>query len=84
MRIFLTKKANRDLVYWKDCDPKKSDRILQLCADMKEHPFTGIGKPEPLKFDLQGYWSRRIDRHHRIVYRVINDTIEILSCRFHY
>lgn len=72
--------------YWKKSDPAMTKRIIKLLKDMQEHPFTGIGKPEPLKYELFGYWSRRINSEHRIIYRVDNDLIEIyvLSMRFHY
>ena len=61
-------------------------KIKRLLEDMAEHPFIGIGKPEALKYDLAGYWSRRINTEHRIVYRVIEDVIEIevLVMRYHY
>ena len=62
------------------------NKITSLLEDIAMHPFTGIGKPEPLKYDLSGYWSRRINSEHRIVYRVHDDLIEVyvLSIRYHY
>ena len=59
-------------------------KIKGLITECQRQPFEGTGKPEPLKGDLAGYWSRRIDREHRLVYRVVGDDLEILSCRFHY
>lgn len=65
-------------------DKKILKRINVLIKDIIRNPFEGIGKPEPLKFDLTGLWSRRIDREHRIVYRAIDDNILIYACRYHY
>jgi toxin YoeB len=75
--------AKEDLDYWKR-DPKIVERIEKLIENMKLTPFTGIGKPEPLKHDLSGYWSRRINDRHRIVYKVHKNIIYIAQCRFHY
>ncbi len=84
MEVRFTDAAYKDFQYWKKCDPKKVERIRKLCKDIEKGSFAGIGKPEPLKFDLQGYWSRRIDKVHRLVYRVDEKGILILSCRYHY
>lgn len=84
MVIEFTESANKDYKWWKENDPKKKDRILSLLEDMKIRPFKGTGKPEPLKFDLQGCWSRRIDKVNRLVYKVENKKIIVISCRFHY
>ena len=62
----------------------KALRIIQLIEQMLRSPFTGPGKPEPLKFRLVGCWSRRIDREHRLVYKVESDTLVVLACRYHY
>ena len=59
-------------------------RINQLIKDIDRNGYEGIGKPEPLKYELQGYWSRRIDDEHRLVYRIVDNKIEIVSCRLHY
>ena len=59
-------------------------KINELIKDIQRTPFEGRGKPEPLKYDLSGFWSRRIDREHRLVYRVIENEILIYSCKFHY
>lgn len=73
-----------DYLYWQSQDRKTLKRINALIRDMKRSPFEGIGKPEPLKWDYQGAWSRRIDSANRIVYTVIGDDLCILSCRDHY
>jgi toxin YoeB len=70
--------------YWQSEDKKTLKRINQIINDIKRSPFEGIGKPEPLKHDLQGYWSRRIDSQNRIIYRIEENQIRILACRFHY
>jgi toxin YoeB len=84
MKIQFTKNALKDLEYWEKNDPKKADRIEQLCNDIERHPFKGIGKPEPLQWGLQGYWSCRINKKHRLTYAVEKDSIVIISCRHHY
>jgi len=84
MRITFSKNAWDDYLSWQSEDRKMLKKINELIKDIQRNPFTGIGKPEPLKFDLSGYWSRRIDREHRLVYQVINKEILIYSCRYHY
>lgn len=87
MEIRYTKTALDDLSYWKKIGNKQIlSKIERLLTDIAEHPFTGIGKPEPLRFELAGYWSRRINAEHRIVYRVEGDQIivVVISMRFHY
>jgi len=79
-----TGEAWKDYQYWIDNDKKQLKRINQLIKDIDRNPFEGIGKPEPLKANLQGYWSRRIDSEHRIVYTVENKEIVYISFRFHY
>lgn len=76
--------AIEDLAYWVKKDRKKAEKILDLVQEIAKDPFHGMGKPEPLKYDLSGCWSRRIDQEHRIVYSTANEKIRILSCRFHY
>lgn len=71
-------------MYWQKTDKKILRRINLLIQDIKRSPFEGIGKPEPLKYDLSGYWSRRIDDEHRIVYKVQNDAILLSQLRYHY
>ncbi|AEA00654.1 MULTISPECIES: Txe/YoeB family addiction module toxin [Aerococcus] len=69
---------------WKENDRKVYDKIYRLLRAIKEAPYQGLGKPEPLKYDLSGYWSRRLTRQDRLVYRVTDDAIEVLSCKYHY
>jgi toxin YoeB len=76
--------AFEDLAWWVERDRAQALRIIRLIRDVQRDPFTGTGKPEPLKRELQGCWSRRIDREHRLVYQVHQDKIRILACRFHY
>lgn len=73
-----------DYIYWQTQDKKTLKRINNLIKDTERSPFEGIGKPEPLKGDLSGFWSRRIDDTNRLVYRINNSKLEILSCRGHY
>jgi toxin YoeB len=70
--------------YWQSNDKATFRKINALIKECQRHPFEGIGKPEPLKGDLSGYWSRRIDREHRLVYRVRDGALEIVQCRYHY
>jgi len=84
MEVEFTESAHQGLQYWQSNNPKKVERIRKLCADIKKNQFEGIGKPEPLKYDLQGCWSRRIDRINRLVYKIDNDKLIILACRYHY
>ncbi len=76
--------SRSDYVYWQGADKKKLKRINTLIKEIKRDPFEGIGKPEPLKNQLKGCWSRRIDHEHRLVYEVTETSIRIVSCRFHY
>jgi len=73
-----------DLTWWVNTDRKKALRLLRLILESQTEPFGGIGKPEPLKYDLAGAWSKRIDDEHRLVYEVTQDKIRVLSCRNHY
>ena len=73
-----------DLAWWIQQDRDKAFRIVNLIKDVQRDPFRGIGKPEPLKHELKGCWSRRIDREHRLVYEVTEGKIRILACRYHY
>lgn len=70
--------------YWIAHDKVGLRKLNRLIAECLRHPFDGTGKPEPLKGDLSGFWSRRIDREHRLVYRVTADAIIIVQCRYHY
>ena len=69
---------------WRNINKKIQERIIKLLEEIQINPFEGTGKPEPLKFNLKGCWSRRIDDEHRLVYQVTNDEIIIISCKFHY
>ena len=73
-----------DLSWWIEKDRKKALRIIKLIKEIQRDPFHGTGKPEPLKHELSGCWSRQIDQEHRLVYEVKKDTIRILACRYHY
>ena len=83
-KILFEPRARDEYDWWKTNDQKGVDRIKALINDIKAHPFKGIGKPEPLKYQKQGYWSRRINQVDRIVYKVTDDAIIVISCRYHY
>lgn len=82
--IMSTERTWEEYCYWQNQDRKTLKRINQLLIDIKRNEFAGIGKPEPLKNDLSGFWSRRIDEANRIVYRIVNEQIEIVQCKGHY
>jgi toxin YoeB len=88
MRLAWTKNAWEDYLYWLDNDPETLRWINDLIKDIRRDPFKGLGKPEPLKHKLSGWWSRRITQEDRLVYRVTgkddSKQLEIASCRFHY
>jgi toxin YoeB len=84
MRIVFSKNAWEDYTSWLQIDKKMLRKINDLIKDVQRNPHSGIGKPEPLKYDLAGYWSRRIDHEHRLVYQVIDNDIRIISCKYHY
>jgi toxin YoeB len=84
MVLTFSENAWGDYVYWQKIDKKIVKKINELIKDIQRSPFNGIGKPEPLKYDLAGYWSRRIDHEHRLVYQVIENELLIYTCRFHY
>lgn len=73
-----------DLAWWVEKDRKTALRIIKLLKEIQRDPFQGIGKPEPLRHQFAGCWSRRIDDEHRLVYEVFEDKIRILACRYHY
>ena len=79
-----TDEAWKSYLYWQTQDRKTLKRISKLIADVLRSPFEGIGKPEPLRENLSGFWSRRIDDTNRLVYAVDNNAITIISCRYHY
>lgn len=84
MEFLFKDTAERDLAYWYRNNPSIIKKINALLVDMKQHPFEGLGKPEPLKGDLGKYWSRRINKQHRIVYTVEDNSITIYSLKGHY
>ena len=84
MKITFSLNAWQDYLSWQQQDKKMLKKINQLIKDIQRTPFEGVGKPEPLKYDLSGFWSRRIDREHRLVYLVQDNEILIYSCRYHY
>jgi toxin YoeB len=84
MKYVFVDESWEDYLHWQKTDPKMLERINELLKDIARHPFTGIGKPEPLKFKYKGFWSRRINNEHRLIYRYKEDEIHIAKCRFHY
>jgi toxin YoeB len=84
MKLLWTDDSWDDYLYWQQTDKKIMKRINELIKDISRHPFEGIGKPEPLKHALAGYWSRRINEEHRLVYGYKESTIIIIQCRYHY
>lgn len=83
-KLTWTKESWSDYLYWQNQDRKKLKRINKLIADTQRSPFEGIGKPEPLRANLSGFWSRRIDDANRLVYAVDTNQLTIISCRYHY
>ncbi len=84
MKLIWSEKSWEDYLYWQSNDKKILKKINTLIKDIKRTPFEGMGKPEPLKFELSGCWSRRITNEHRLVYEVREDKLYIISCRYHY
>jgi toxin YoeB len=84
MTIQFTEEAWKDFEWFLDNDKQLVKRIRTLLKDMIRNPVEGIGKPEKLRFDLSGCWSRRINDEHRLVYKIEKDTIIVISCRYHY
>ena len=84
MKILFTEQAWADYLYWQKVDKKTLRRVNELIKATQRSPFEGVGKPEPLRHQLQGYWSRRITDEHRLVYEVNENELHIVSCRFHY
>lgn len=84
MRLVFAEQAWDDYLHWQKTDRKRLARINALIREAARTPFTGTGKPEPLKFALAGYWSRRIDDEHRMVYTVDGDALVIAQLRYHY
>ena len=84
MILSWAEKAWDDYLYWQTTDKKTLKRINRLIREIKRNPFEGIGDPEPLRHNWSGYWSRRIDREHRIVYKVADENLIVVQCRYHY
>lgn len=84
MKILFAPEAWEDYLYWQEHDKKNLKRINELIKAIRREPFNGIGDPEPLKFNWSGFWSRRINREHRLVYTIQDDTLLIAQCRYHY
>ena len=84
MKLIFAENAWEDYLYWQKTDKKILKRINLLIRDITRDPFEGIGKPEPLKHALSGYWSRRINDEHRAVYKIHQDSLLIVQLRFHY
>ncbi len=84
MNLIWSERSWADYLYWQKIDKKMTKKINELLRDIKRNPFDGIGKPEPLRHELQGCWSRRINDEHRLVYKLYDDAIAIVSCRYHY
>ncbi len=84
MKLIFSENAWEDYLYWQNTDKKKLKRVNHLIKDIQRNKYDGIGKPEPLKHSLFGYWSRRISNEHRIVYKIENSTILIVQLRYHY
>ena len=84
MDIIFQDEAWEDYLYWQQTDKKTLKKINSLIKAIERNPFEGIGNPEPLKHNLSGYWSRRINLEHRLVYRIANNQIRIVQCRYHY
>ncbi|HDL6962809.1 TPA: Txe/YoeB family addiction module toxin [Yersinia enterocolitica] len=84
MRITFSSHSWADYLYWQQTDKKILKRINELVKDTQRTPFEGKGKPEPLKHNLAGFWSRRITEEHRLVYEISGDDLLIAACRYHY
>ena len=84
MRLVFAEQAWEDYLYWEKTDKKLLERVNALIRDVTRSPFSGIGKPEPLKNALSGYWSRRINEEHRIVYKIVDGSVFIVQLRYHY
>ncbi len=84
MNLLWTDESWEEYLYWQKQDKKILQKINRLIKETKREPFEGIGKPEPLKYELAGCWSRRITDEHRLVYEMRDDALVIISCRFHY
>ncbi len=84
MKYIFVDESWQDYLYWQQTDKKILKKINDLIRDISKTPYVGLGKPEPLKYKYAGFWSRRIDLEHRLIYKVVNNEIWIAKCRFHY
>ncbi len=84
MKLIFVEESWEDYLYWQKTDKHKLKKINELLRDISRNPFEGIGKPEQLKYKYSGFWSRKIDNEHRLIYQVKDDEILIAKCRFHY
>ena len=84
MNLIFADEAWEDYLYWQKTDKKILKRINTLIKEIKREPFDGIGDPEPLKYNWSGYWSRRITKEHRIIYKITKNAVLIAQCRYHY
>jgi toxin YoeB len=84
MKYIFVDESWEDYLYWQKTDKKMLSKINDLLKDISRNSFTGIGKPEPLRYKYKGLWSRRIDGEHRLIYQVVDEEILIVKCRFHY
>lgn len=84
MKYVFVDESWEDYVFWQGTDKKMVRRINELLKDISRSPFSGIGKPEPLKYKYKGFWSRRINEEHRLIYQVRENEILIAKCRYHY
>jgi toxin YoeB len=84
MEIVFLPEAWEDYVYWQNADKKMLKKINALIKEIMREPYKGLGNPEPLKHNLSGYWSRRISLEHRLVYRILDNQIRVVQCRYHY
>jgi len=84
MKYIFVDESWEDYLYWQKTNKKVLEKINALLKDISRNPYDGLGKPERLKYKYKGYWARRIDSEHRLIYRVKDDEIQIAKCRFHY
>lgn len=84
MNILFEENAWEDYLYWQKIDKQMLKKINEVIKDIQRTPFVGKGKPEALKYNFAGYWSRRISQEHRLVYKIANNDLIILQCRYHY
>jgi len=84
VRVLFAEWAWEDYLYWQETDRAELARINEIIRDIARQPFKGLGKPEPLRFGYAGYWSRRIDQEHRLVYKIEGNAVLIAQCRYHY